>query len=62
MKETNWRAVNIRVKQIITYRMYESHVSSKQKQVHKHSKVDVVIKTVIPARKCLPLNMKHPVT
>ena len=26
------------------------------------SKLDAVIKTVIPALKCLPLNMKHPVT
>ena len=25
-------------------------------------KLDAVIKTVIPALKCLPLNMKHPVT
>ena len=25
-------------------------------------KLDAVIKTVIPARKCLTLNMKHPVT
>ena len=25
-------------------------------------KLDAVIKTVIPARKCLPLNMKYPVT
>ena len=24
--------------------------------------LDAVIKTVIPARKCLPLDMKHPVT
>ena len=27
-----------------------------------HKKLDAVIKTVIPALKCLPLNMKHPVT
>ena len=26
------------------------------------NKLDAVIKTVIPARKCLPLNLKHPVT
>ena len=42
--------------------MYASHVSSKIKEVHLHSKLDAVIKTVIPARMCLPLNMKHPVT
>ena len=27
-----------------------------------HCKLNVVIKKVIPARKCLPLNMRHPVT
>ena len=30
--------------------------------VQTKNKLDAVIKTVIPARKCLPLNMKHPVT
>ena len=33
-----------------------------QKTKKTPKKLDAVIKTVIPARKCLPLNLKHPVT